>query len=71
MLEAQFEKIISGQKNYQSANLGLNLLITRLKKKYELNKTTDEMKSCIQEMNQFFQKYKKVVADDIEKIKAL
>lgn len=65
-LNAKFEKLIKGQVKYTSANLGCNLLISRLQKKYAVNQTQAELKSCLQEMNIFFEKYRSVMAKDIE-----
>jgi len=36
-LDLKFEKLIKGQAEYKSANLGLNLLISRLQRKYSEN----------------------------------
>lgn len=71
MLELQFEKIIKGRADHKSSNLGLNLLISRLKRKYETDQTPEEMKNCVKEMNLFFEKYKKIVTEDVEKIKKM
>jgi len=70
-LEATFEKLIKGEVNYQSTNLSLNLLISRLQKKYRLNSTPIEVKNCLQEMNTFFKKYEAILIKDIEALKQL
>lgn len=70
-LDTKFEKLIMGQAKYQSANLGLNLLIARLQKKYTDNRTPAELNSCLQEMKAFFEKYKAIMAKDVEAIKTL
>jgi len=70
-LDLKFEKLIKGQAEYKSANLGLNLLISRLQRKYSENSSSEVLNSCLQEMNAFFAKYKNIVKTDIEKISLL
>ena len=70
-LDVKFEKLINGQVIYQSSNLGFNLLISRLQKKFKLNETKSEMQSCINEITAFCEKYKTIMAKDLEKIKSL
>lgn len=65
-LDRQFQQLIKGQIKYQSANLSLNLLISRLQKRYTANQTPEEMKYCLQEMKAFFEKYASIVAKDVE-----
>lgn len=70
-LEATFIKLIEGQVKYQSSSLSLNLLISRLQKKYQVNRTPAELKNCLQEMSIFFKKYSSIMAKDIEALKKL
>lgn len=70
-LDAQLEKIIKQQAKYESGNLGLNLLIARLQRKYAANPTPPELKSCVGEMKAFFDKYAMISKNDIEAIKRL
>lgn len=70
-LELKFEKLIKGQATYKSSNLGLNLLISRLQRKYAENQTQAELKKCVEEMTAFFNKYSNVVKKDIEAIRNL
>jgi hypothetical protein len=70
-LISKFKKLIKGEVEYKSANLGCNLLITRLKRKYEAHQTPAELDICLQEMNTFFEKYRSVMAKDIEAISIL
>lgn len=70
-LNPKFKKLIMGEVEYKSANLGCNLLITRLKRKYENHQSTVELDNCLQEMNTFFEKYRSVMAKDIEAISIL
>lgn len=70
-LESTFEKLIAGQIKYQSPSLSLNLLISRLQKKYQANKTPAELKNCLQEMNKFFNKYSSIMTKDIEALQKL
>jgi len=70
-LDINFEKLINGQAKYESANLGFNLLISRLQRKYTSNQTPAELKSCVQEMKAYFEKYASVMAKDAEALKKL
>lgn len=70
-LDLKFEQLIKGQAQYKSANLGLNLLISRLQRRYTANQTPEEMKNCLKEMETFFAKYSLILAKDIEAIKEL
>jgi len=70
-LDLKLEQLIKGQVQYKSANLGLNLLISRLQRRYTAKQTPEEMKSCLQEMKAFVEKYSLLLAKDIEAIKGL
>ena len=63
------EKLIKKQAKYESTNLGLNLLISRLQRKYSANQTPEELKNCLQEMKAFFEKYASIMEKDIEALK--
>ena len=52
-LDLKFEALIKSQAKYESANLGLNLLISRLQRKYSANQTSAELGNCVQEMKTF------------------
>ena len=66
-----FERLIKGEVKYQSANLGFNLLISRLQKKFSNLQTGDVLESCLAEMHAFCEKYQKIVAKDVELLKKL
>lgn len=70
-LDIIFKKLITKQAEHRSANLGLNLLISRLQRVYSLNQTTEELDRCMQEMNAFFTKYNTIMQKDIEELKKL
>jgi hypothetical protein len=70
-LEPKFEKIIRNQVTYKSANLGCNLLISRMQKNYAANQTQDVLSSCVKEMKVFFEKYNAVMKNDIEALSQL
>ncbi|HHW30814.1 MAG TPA: hypothetical protein GXX20_03940 [Clostridiaceae bacterium] len=70
-LDQKFEKLIKKQAKYQSANLGLNLLISRLQRKYSINPSTEELNNCLQEMKAFFEKFSSILGKDIEALKKL
>lgn len=70
-LDLKFEKLIKKQAKYESANLGLNLLISRLQRKYSVNQTPEELSSCLQEMNAFFTKFASILGKDIEALERI
>lgn len=70
-LDLVFKKLIMKEASYQSDNLGLNLLISRVQRKYSANQTENELQSCLEEVKAFFTKYQRVVANDIEKLSKL
>lgn len=70
-LDRQFQQLIKGEAKYQSANLSLNLLISRLQKRYTANQTPAELEQCLQEMKAFFDKYTSITVKDVEAISKL
>jgi len=68
-LNSNFEKLIKGQKEYKSSNLGFNLLISRLQRKYSSNSSQPELESCLMEMHAFMEKYKRIMEKDIDELK--
>lgn len=70
-LDLIFKKLIKKQISYKSDNLGLNLLISRLQRKYSMNHTPEELNLCLQEMKAFFDKYSSIMKKDIERLKKL
>ena len=68
-LDSKFEKLITKQAQHKSGNLGVNLLITRLQKRYAVKQTPEELDGCLQEMRIFFEKYSTVVKNDVEALK--
>lgn len=70
-LDSKLEKLVNGQVTYKSANLGLNLLISRLQQKYAKNQKPEELHNCMQEMKAFFEKYNSIMTKDIEALKML
>lgn len=70
-LDVIFEKLIKKQAKYESAVLGLNLLIARLQRKYSVNQSPEELNKCLDEMKAFFEKFPSVVEKDIESLKRL
>jgi hypothetical protein len=71
LLNQKLEKLIKGQAVYTSKNLGFNLLISRMQKKYAANAVNAEMNSCLKEVNQFLEKYRSILTEDIEAIKKI
>jgi len=70
-LELKFEKLIKKQAKYESTSLGLNLLISRLQRKYSVNPSPEELSKCLQEMKAFFEKFSSILEKDIEALKKL
>ena len=68
-LNAQIQQIITGKKQCQFKLLGLSLLFNRMKSKYQLNPTEPELNQCVAEVHSFINKYEKILAEDISKIK--
>ena len=70
-LDLAFKKLIMKQANYQSGNLGLNLLISRLQSRYASKPTQEELENSLQEMRAYFAKYDSILQKDIEMLKKL
>jgi hypothetical protein len=70
-LKQKLEKLIQGQAVFTSQNLGFNLLVSRLQKKYAANRTTSELSGCVQEIMAFLTKYNNIMSGEIEKIKKI
>jgi len=70
-LNAKFEKLVKKEVKYESSNLGLNLLISRLQRKYAANQTQAELRNCLMELNAFFEKYASIMKNDIEALSKL
>ena len=70
-LDLKLEDLIKKEAKYESTNLGLNLLISRLQRKYSVNPTPEELNNCLQEMKAFFEKYSLIMAKDLEALKKL
>jgi hypothetical protein len=71
ILNQKLEKLIKGQAVFKSHNLGFNLLISRLQKKYAENSSKEVLADCVQEINAFCSKYSSIMANEIETIKKL
>jgi len=70
-LDSKLEKVIKKQVEYKSSNLGLNLLISRLQRKYSANQSPDELGKCLDEIKTFINKYASILGKDIEELKRL
>jgi len=70
-LDSVLEKLIKKQAKYESSQLGLNLLISRLQGKYSANQTPQVLEQCMQEMKAFFGKYASILEKDVEALKNL
>lgn len=69
-VEAKLKAMVRGEVRFTSANLGFNLLISRLSKRYGSNPIPAELNSCMEEVNAFFSKYSMIMEREYEKILA-
>ncbi len=67
----KLKKIITGSIQYNSPHLAMGLLITRLKSKYSKTPSEEILTECIAEANAFFEKYQRVLTEEMEKILGL
>lgn len=70
-LDLVFKKLIKREVSYQSESLGLNLLISRVQKRYFEHMTEEELEACLEDMRAFFTKYQRIMVKDIERLKEL
>ena len=64
--QQQAEKILNGNQSF--AQYGFSMMVTRLKKKYFQSPTPLTLQECANEMNDFLQKYVKIMGPDYETI---
>jgi len=60
------KKILTG--NYAFTQLGFSLMVTRLKGVYKRDSSELTLQKCTNEMNQFFVKFKDIMASDFAAI---
>jgi hypothetical protein len=70
-MDLKLQKLIRKEAEYKSTNLGLNLLISRLQRRYSINPSQAELDDCLQEIKAFIEKYASIMKNDIEAIKNL
>ena len=58
----QAEKAMSG--NHTFGQLGLSMMMLRLKRMYDQSPTPEILKKCTDEINSFLKKYEKIVVAD-------
>ena len=68
-IQAKLEEIIKGNFKFFSPNLALNMLISRLQRKWEAN--PNSIPACIKEMDEFMTRYEAVLGDEFDKIESL
>lgn len=56
-VENKIKAMISGKVTYTSQNLGFNLLMSRLSKKYKSDPSPQVLTACMAEVKEFFEKY--------------
>ena len=69
--DKQIQKIIAGNVEYNAANLGMGLLLTRVKSNYQKNPTGEALKEYVAEITAFIHKYERVLAQDLNAIAKL
>ena len=60
----QAKKAMNG--NHTFTQLGLSMLMLRLKRIYEQSPTSETLKNCTDEINFFLKKYEKIMVADYE-----
>ena len=68
-VQAKLEEVIKGNLKYTSANLGLNMLLSRFQRRVAGDPQT--MAACVKEVDDFAKKYTMVLNEDFPKIAAL
>lgn len=68
-VENKMKDIIAGKIKYTSANLGMNMLISRLSKKYAATPTAATLAETIEEVKTFFGKYATLAQKEFDLIK--
>lgn len=69
IVREKMEKILRGELKYTSANLALNMLISKMQKRVQADE--QNMDSCIKEIEAFLDKYTIVAKVDLANIAAL
>ena len=69
IVREKIEKILRGELKYTSANLALNMLISKMQKRVQADE--QNMDSCIKEIEAFLDKYTIVAKVDLANIAAL
>ena len=68
-VRTNMEKILSGQLTYKSPNLAFNMMISRMQMK--LRSEPDNYDLCMQELDEFAEKYPSVIQMDYDRIATL
>lgn len=71
ILSQKLEKLVRGQAAFTSHNIGFNLLVSRLQKRYAEDSSSASLKGCVQEIDAFCEKYKSIMAQETEMLKKL
>ena len=66
---AQTQKILTG--NYKFSQLGLSMMVTRLKSIYTKDASQAVLQNCTNEINAFLQKYSSILSADNSVISTL
>ena len=67
-VEDKIAKIVKGECQYTSKNLGFNLLISRLQLQYNLDKSPNNLNKCMTEVKDFMAKYEKAMSAEFDSI---
>jgi hypothetical protein len=69
--DKQIQKIVAGNVEYNAANLGMGLLLTRVKSNFQRNPTDEALKEYVAEIAAFIRKYERVLTQDLNAIAKL
>ncbi len=68
-VQANVEKILEDKIHFVSTNLGLNMLISKLKRR--VAEDPSSLSACVEEIDTFLSKYQSMMAGEVTKLAAL
>lgn len=71
LTDAQVQKVLSHGGSIQTSQLGMNLMLTRLKGMYAKQPTPATVSQCASEINGFLQKFAAVMQKDYEALSGI
>lgn len=70
-IDAKLTKLVTGRASFKSANLGFNLLLSRVQKKYSGDPSNEVLRAATQEIHDFLEKYGRIMESEFPKIAGL